>query len=306
MATKSSSLFHEKFKSLYYPLRNSSFIYKYVLNFANVLKWFHLNRTQRDGNSLTHWKILDDLNVQGIAFTTLEELFPDKNYLKSMQEWIAKNEVNLRTKQKKKFLLSYFGREDNVVELDVSNPFFDFYLNDKVIFLVSSYLGYVPQLNYLTVEKTIPIEKNTESSHSQNWHRDPEERRTVKVFIYVNDVDDTNGPFVYVKKSQPSGKSIYSKFAPQKLPYGSYPDERLLSARVSHNDVVTAVGKAGTVIFCDTAGLHKGGLSFSGERVMATAFYPSKKWSEPSLISIPINFNETGISSVALNILKRA
>ena len=122
----------------------------------------------------------------------------------------------------------------------------------------------------------------------------------------MNDVDDTNGPFVYVKKSQPSGKSIYSRFAPQKLPYGSYPDEHLLSSKVSHNDVVTAVGKAGTVIFCDTAGLHKGGLSFSGERVMATAFYPSKKWSEPSLIAIPINFNETGISSVALNILKRA
>lgn len=303
MATKSTNKLYEWIKFAYYPLRNSLVVYKYVMNFIHVLKWQKFKYKFKTNKTSLNQRILNDLKTEGIAFANLEEICPGENYLKKMQEWVFSNEKNLRPKTKKKFLLSYFSREDNFVELDLNNVFFNFYLNEKLIFLVSSYLGYVPQLNFITVEKTIPIEKSVGSSHSQNWHRDPEERKTLKVFIYISDVNNDNGPFVYVKQSQPSGKGIFSKFAPQKLPYGSYPDEKLVSAKVKENDMVTATGKAGTVIFCDTAGLHRGGLSFSGERIMATGFYPSKKWSESPLINLPANFDEKGLNTLAINVI---
>jgi hypothetical protein len=305
MATKSKNILFEKFKLVYYPLRNFPFIHKYILNFVNVANWVLLKRTYKTNSTLISRRIIFDLNTEGIAFSNLDEIFPDGNLLNEMQEWVVNNEKNLYPKAKKKFLLSYFGQDDDMVELDLSNPFFKFYLNHKITFLVNSYLGYIPQLNYVSVEKTIPVEKDMGPSHSQNWHRDPEEKRMIKVFIYINEVNERNGPFVYVKHSQPSGKSTLSKFAPQKLSYGSYPDEKSVLSKVKDKDLITAIGKAGTVIFCDTAGLHRGGLSFSGERIMATGFYPSKKWTEPSFIHIPANLDKKSLNSLAIEILKK-
>ena len=303
MATKSTNKLYQRFQFAYYSLRNSLFVYKYIVNLIYVLEWKKLKYKYGRNNTLINRRILNDLDTQGISFSSLDEILPGKNYLKKMQEWVLDNEKNLCPKAKKKFLLSYFGNKDGIVQLDLDNVFFDFYLNDEVLFLVSSYLGYVPQLNYVTIEKTIPIERDTESAHSQNWHRDPEEKKTIKVFIYVNDVNSDNGPFVYVKQSQPSSNSAISNFAPQKLPFGSYPDEKLLSSKVTEKDTITATGKAGTVIFCDTAGLHRGGLSFLGERIMATGFYPSKKWLEAPLISKPAGFDEKSVNSLAVNVI---
>jgi hypothetical protein len=306
MGTKSTNLFIENIKLRYYPLRNSLLVYKYVVNFTSVIRWVVLNSKYKSLTSTLGKRIIGDLKSKGIAFTSLDELFPNENLLERMQRWVSANENQLRSKSKKKFVLSYFNRDDNIVELDLSNPFFNFYLSNKILYLVSSYLGYIPQFNYLLVEKTIPIEKDSQSTHSQNWHRDPEEKKTLKIFIYVNDVTSENGPFIYVKKSQPSSKSLFSKLAPQKLPYGSYPEESLIASMVKEDDMVTAVGKAGTVIFCDTAGIHKGGLSFSGERIMATGFYPSKNWTEKSMLELPKSFDKSEIDSIALQVLRKS
>ena len=303
MTTKSANIRYESFKSIYYKFRNSLFIYKYFYNFINVLNWVKFKVLYNSNSTQVSSRVLSDLNSQGIAFSSLDELFPGEDYLKKMQKWVAENEYNLKPKAKKKFLMSYFGGNYDRVDLDLRNPFFHFYMSEKILFFVCSYLGYIPQLNYVTVEKTIPIENDKLATYSQNWHRDPEEKRMIKVFIYVNQVDESNGPFVYAKQSQPSSKNVLSKFAPQKLPYGSYPDENSVLSVIGGEDLITAVGQAGTVIFCDTAGLHRGGLSFSGERVMATGFYPSKKWTELSLIQIPLNLDRKGLNPLASRVI---
>jgi len=202
--------------------------------------------------------------------------------------------------------MSYFGNNQDRVDLDLGNPFFNFYMSEEITFIACSYLGYIPQLNYVTIEKTLPIKNDELATHSQNWHRDPEEKRMIKVFVYLNVVNESNGPFIYAKQSHPSSHHNLSKFAPQNLPYGSYPDERSVISKVRDEDLVTAVGQAGTVIFCDTAGLHRGGLSLSGERIMATGFYPSKRWTEPSLIQIPLNLDIKSLNPLAKKVLKKS
>ena len=197
MATKSDSKLIENLKSPYFTLRNSLIVM--LTPWVFIKKQFKKTRTA----DMTINKILASLNQDGIAFTSLKELFPETNWLEMLQSWIIANEINLRPKRKKKFLLSYFGldNDDSVLDIDLSNPFMRFYLDDKVLEIVCEYLGYVPQLNSLTVEKTIPVDEAS-SVFSQNWHRDPEEKRTIKVFVYINEVTNDNGPFVYIKKSQ--------------------------------------------------------------------------------------------------------
>jgi hypothetical protein len=134
------------------------------------------------------------------------------------------------------------------------------------------------KLKYMTLNETIPVGDEA-PQHSQKWHRDPEEKRQMKTFIYLNDVDSETGPFTYVKRSQ-FGSPIYGNLFPQELPLGVYPPDGAVEKAVAAEDIISATGKAGTLIFCDTAGLHRGGYAKSKSRMMFTGFYPSALWTE--------------------------
>ncbi len=296
MATKSESRLKELIKRLWYPIRNSQVIYGPVLNYRWRKNREHYQPAFDKKFLVLSESIVSELRINGIAFSHVDELFPNLNYEESLGRWCNKHESRLAQKDKKTFLLSYFGKNSHEVLIEKENPFFKFFLSDEILFLCREYLGYLPQLNYLAVEKTIPLPNSNSPQYSQNWHRDPEEKRTLKVFIYINDVDESNGPFIYIKRSQPSSKFRYSKLFPQVLPYGSYPDAVKLQELIDPEDIAVATGKSGTVIFCDTAGIHRGGLATKGERIMATAFYPSRKWSEkPSVKSTSeVNLEDYG------------
>lgn len=285
MATNSESALKELVKKMIYPIRNSQIVYENIVNYQSKKKKAKIPLSFNSDFSRLSARIIEDLRVNGIAFSHINDLFPHNNFGYSFRDWVKRNESKLAQNSKKKFLYSYFGTDSGETPVDRNNPFFKFYLSDEILYLCSEYLNYLPQLNYLAVEKTVPALDLNSPQHSQNWHRDPEEKRTMKVFIYVNDVDESNGPFTYVRGSHPTSKSRYAGLFPQVLPYGSYPDAARLEDLIDPKDIVLATGNSGTVIFCDTAGIHRGGLAAKGKRIMATAFYPSQKWSEKSLVT---------------------
>ena len=238
--------------------------------------------------------MLNDLNTKGICTINFSDLF-QKPALDDMAAWIVDNESKLTQKPKKKYLFSYFGTNDGELPLDLSNPFVKFYLSTEILEIASSYLGYIPQLFEVYVEKTIPIGVE-EPTHSQNWHRDPEEKRTLKVFIYLSDVTKEAGPFTYVEGSSPTGNGKYRSLFPQKLPDGSYPTETQLSSLIDSSDLFVATGAQGSIIFCDTAGLHRGGYAKNRHRIMSTGYFPSKYFSESPRFStngIDTNYKTT-------------
>ena len=279
MAT-SSSKYKEIVKRMYYSVRNSRVVYLNIVNLQQKKALgtfdFKISDTQK--------KVLNDLNLNGVSVINFSDLL-DESLLNDMLEWIVNNEKNLTTKHKKKFLLSYFGTENKELLLDVTNPFVRFYLSSQILEITSLYLGYIPQLFEVYVEKTIPVGLEN-PTYSQNWHRDPEEKRTLKVFVYLSDVTDDAGPFTYVMGSAPTGMGKYNKLFPQKLPHGSYPSEMDVSSKIGLADLLTATGIKGSIIFCDTSGLHRGGYAKSQHRIMATGFYPSKHYSEGSRFSV--------------------
>jgi len=279
MAT-SSSKYKEIVKRMYYSVRNSRVVYLNIVNLQQKKALgtfdFKISDTQK--------KVLNDLNLNGVSVINFSDLL-DESLLNNMSEWIVNNEKNLTTKHKKKFLLSYFGTENKELLLDVTNPFVRFYLSSEILEITSLYLGYIPQLFEVYVEKTIPVGLEN-PTYSQNWHRDPEEKRTLKVFVYLSDVTDDAGPFTYVMGSAPTGMGKYKKLFPQKLPHGSYPSEMDVSSKIGLTDLLTATGIKGSIIFCDTSGLHRGGYAKSQHRIMATGFYPSKHYSEGSRFSV--------------------
>jgi hypothetical protein len=280
MATKSATRKKDLLKRLFFSIRNNKFIYSNIVNLKQkkALSSFNFNFSD------TQKRIINDLKTNGISIVGFTELF-DTSVLNEMSDWIVNNETNLTAKLKKKYLFSYFGTDDKNLTLDVSNPFVKFYLSDEVLEIASNYLGYIPQLFEVYVEKTMPVGSDTRS-YSQNWHRDPEEKKTLKVFIYLSDVTEESGPFTYVLGSSPTGTGKYKNLFPQKLPHGSYPSEIDVTSKVKLEDLLIATGVQGSIIFCDTSGLHRGGYAKSDYRIMSTGFYPSKYYSERSRFSV--------------------
>jgi len=121
---------------------------------------------------------------------------------------------------------------------------------------------------------------------SQRWHRDHIDRNIVKVFTYFSDVDAEAGALEYVKGSAGGGR--YEELWPWKPSSvlsvkSNYPPEGELEKSVSPDDRCRATGQAGTIVFCDTSGFHRGGFA-SKPRTSSIFNYVSPASLEAGLI----------------------
>jgi hypothetical protein len=260
----------------YFSIRNSWFVWYYVLNRrARALFAAHpptLNSIQQ--------RIVDEMRREGIAFSSLDELFPGENKLAELQQWVATHDPLPQTSTKKKFLHEYW---ETVPELDLTNPFIQLGLSDMYLDTANAYYGMWSRYSLAHLAK---IEPDLEAGpvFSQNWHRDPEEKRYMKVFMYLNDVDESAGPFTYIRQSAYGLK--FGRLFMQQPPRGSYPSAADVEAAIPAEYLKVCTGKAGTVIFCDPAGLHFGGRAKLKPRIMFTAGYSSMAFSEGARFTI--------------------
>ena len=169
------------------------------------------------------------------------------------------------------------GKKDYVVNLvkcphgvPVDSPLLNVALDEKLLEIVSSYLGFWPCLYSIAAWLNFPVD--APASKSQLWHRDPEDLQTVKVFIYLVDVDAHCGPFTYIPKTHPFGAEATNarKLGKQRR----IPDE---SMRHVFPTTLWRVctGPANTMILADTLGYHRGGKPTAGQRVLITFTYTS-------------------------------
>jgi hypothetical protein len=173
--------------------------------------------------------------------------------------------------------LKALWEEDMTLEL--SNPFMRLALSDEVLSVINGYMGMLAKFFFSALDLTLTVPENAERLRSQNWHRDPDDKKMVKMFLYLSDVDEGSGPFTYIHGSHFGGK--WERVFPQDPPKGSYPETEEVTRRIPQEDVFIATGKAGSVIFADTAGLHRGGYAHTRERLMFTAEYSSKATLRP-------------------------
>ncbi len=268
---------------LYYSIRASRPVLRLIdskgikLYTANQPK---LNEAQR--------RIADDLKKNGVAFTHIDELFPEENLLPKLQEYTASKLKSAQTGRKKKFL-KYAWNQDKQ-PADFGNPLFLLAINPKALAIAASYLETYPKFKFFSANLTLPVPPGTEAAGSQRWHRDPGITKICKMFLYLNDVGEEAGPFTYALGSHREGK--YGKLFPQKAfgRIGVYPPEGAVENKIPNEEIKLATGKAGTIIFCDTTGIHKGGYATSKERVMFTALYEPKSAIGKAKFSYPDNF----------------
>ena len=269
--------------------------YGFLRTFPPV--WNYLNRTSsnlfkkhRPKLDSLQKEVVDDLLKNGVASVNLDEIFPDDNILSDLMLYIKNDKREGRAHPRKPYLKHYWAEPTSEIpQIDFDNPFVRLMIHHKFLDIVNSYMNSCSKLIYFDLAKTSQITLGDAPKASQRWHRDPGFKKQIKIFIYLNDVNDNTGPFKYVLGSHLSGK--FRALFPQKQfgRHGFYPPQDLLEMQLSKNDVRSFTGRAGTVVFCDTIGLHKGGYTISGSRTMFTSmFVPSCDVIKP-MFSHPIN-----------------
>jgi hypothetical protein len=139
--------------------------------------------------------------------------------------------------------------------------------------VANAYLRMWAKLSYVDLWYTVPQPAEAERVASQLWHYDFDDRHLLKAFLYLDDVDKETGPFEYVAGSQPGGP--HHAVRPWRpMGYGRVPEE-VVQRSVPDEAIRTFAAPRGTIIFCNTSGLHRGGFATARARVLATATYCS-------------------------------
>ena len=104
------------------------------------------------------------------------------------------------------------------------------------------------------------------------WHRDSAFTPNFKIIIYLNDVEQDNGPFLYIKGSH---KHSFYKQIKRKLgvPFSRtrFTEEEIAKLS-SGNEIVELTGKKGTAVIAITNGLHSGKPVSKGSRFALTRY----------------------------------
>jgi len=219
-------------------------------------------------------RIVDDLKREGISIVHFHELFSEEE-LKvitdlaeqhaSQPEIQAQITSSAEENSGKSYLVRPFGETPN---MNLNNKLMALTVNEKILGIVNSYLDMFSRLRAIELWYNKPVVGK--STYSQNWHRDPEDKKLVKMFLYLRDVDETAGPFHYVPQTHHGGKNR-NTFPPKPF-QGIYPDSVAVDSKFKE-EILQCTGKTGTIIFCDTSGLHKGGYAISKARYLLNAIY---------------------------------
>jgi hypothetical protein len=117
----------------------------------------------------------------------------------------------------------------------------------EILHIAQSYLGCAPTISSIGIHLTVPSSSGVVDV--QRFHRDPDDWRFIKLFVYLTDVDSDCGPHEFIASSHRTSGRLISK---------PYEDPEVLR-RYGNRNMRRVLGPRGTTFIADTWGIHKGG-----------------------------------------------
>ena len=176
------------------------------------------------------------------------------------------------------YIVRLLGKD--VPTLGEDDPWLRLGVSDRLLDIVNSYFGLWSKLTYVDLWYTPPAAPGVPRVSSQRWHRDYNDERLIKVFLYLVDVDEDTGPLEYVAGSTVDGP--YGDAWPWKpLSNDLYPPNEEFEQKIPKEAQVAFTGPEGTMVLCNTSGFHRGGYA-TGDRPRVMAVY---NYSTPASLS---------------------
>lgn len=131
----------------------------------------------------------------------------------------------------------------------------------EVLAAAAAHLGCKPTISYMTSWWSSP--SRSEAEEAELFHRDRDDYRFVKLFLYLTDVDEESGPHAYVRGSHRSAKLLDRR---------RYTEDEIAAAFPAE-DVLSITGKAGSHFLENTFGMHRGIPPKSKQRLIFQVLY---------------------------------
>ena len=228
----------------------------------------------------TQRRIVAALDGEGYVTLPFTELFDEETW-KGIEAqgdaFVAETERTIaeggsgKVRAGKEFVVRAWSFEGATLAAD--DPWFAACTSRRLLDVANAYLRLWAKLSYVDLWYTAQQPASDERVASQNWHVDFDDRHLLKAFVYLSDVGADHGPFEYVPGSQPGGRHHDVRpWVP--MGYGRV-DDADVARSVPAEEIASFTGPKGTLILCNTSGLHRGGFATAGPRVLATATYCS-------------------------------
>ncbi|MGF1991981.1 MAG: 2OG-Fe(II) oxygenase [Nostoc sp. ZfuVER08] len=220
--------------------------------------------------------LVETLKRQGIVLTSLAELsIPSTpEMFQSAQSLMPKIPKSI-SGQKNEFMIHAS------CEQMMEHPEIFFWgIQQRLLNIIENYLGLPVAYHDPSFRRDIanPVEQK-----SRLWHLDKEDRKVLKVIVYLNDVNDDGGPFQYIPKSD------YSKVA-RSLSYKyRYIRDKTMRQIIPPLNWKSCTGVAGTVVMADTANVfHRGKIPLYSDRFTIFFDYTSRTPKHPFYCKPPL------------------
>lgn len=197
-------------------------------------------------NSKGYYKFINRIDESKVEFIKSQV-----QNLKCYDPYNRIKDFNLSTVPEETHVANFYGHDlmqiPEIAEI-ASDPL--------ILNIASEFLGCKPTLSSVNMWKSLEGRENAQAA--QNFHRDVDDYKFIKVFVYLSDVDMESGPHVYVESSSQSKEfrrvgrfrddEIESVFGKEKVKYFTEP--------------------CGSVFMVDTFGIHKGLLPKGKNRLL--------------------------------------
>jgi len=241
---------------------------RYVFNAAPVWK-YRRTTTPISGESQ---RVARELQRSGVALTSVESLLGSDEALRTLQDHVARARVERATERDplKPYLIELFGPRP---EVSPDDALFSFALKPQVIGVAEAYARMKLRVQDMNVWINLPTGGGP--TQSQRWHRDlPDDFDIIKCFVYLADVTPGAGPLQYIQATN-TVEGRRQSFRSEFDGVGYRVADTDIESSFDPEQIVTAEGPAGTVVFADTRGMHRGGFALDTERVVLQITYSS-------------------------------
>ena len=208
----------------------------------------HTSNLQNDGYSILENKLQEKTLEKIISFSKTINCYDP--YRKNL------GAINLSSVPEDTHI-AHFGKED----LIKSREIMDIANDGGLLKIVENFLGATPTISNINMWWS--FSNKEEAEEAQLFHRDVDDFKFCKFFIYLTDVTETTGPHIYVKKTAQSTKLRKVR---------RYSDDEIEIAFGKEN-ILTFTAEKGTSFIVDTYGFHKGKLPNDGNRLLLQIQY---------------------------------
>ncbi len=209
--------------------------------------------------------LVDKLRTEGVAMTSLEALsIPSTEQMLQAAKTLMPKIPRSISENKNEFVVH--ATPQQILE---HQEIFLWGLEQRLINIIENYVGLPVAYHGAYFRRDIV---NKVQIKSRLWHIDPEDRKVLKIIIYLNDIDDNIGPFEYIPQCFTSKLTSSLKYT------HGYVQDKTMEKVISPSHFKSCTGIAGTVFLAATGSIfHRGKVPLSSDRYTIFFDYTSRK-----------------------------